>query len=105
MVHERICTCVTNVTRFEAFLENFIELGLERMNVPYAWRTRRHELSLLAPELQEIEIKSAIRNLLGAFEGFLRNRKQGKPRRERECFLRSSQHYVDPECIHVDFHR
>src|SRR5215212_1804643 len=60
IVHERICACVTSVTRFEAFLENFIELGLKRMNVPYAWRAWRHVLSLFPFELQKIEIKSAI---------------------------------------------
>src|SRR5215469_13872967 len=61
IVNEPICAGMTSVARFEPFLEDFIELGLERMNVPNARRTRRHELSLLALELQEIEIKSAIR--------------------------------------------
>src|SRR4029077_18103110 len=55
IVHERICACVTNVTRLKPFLENFVKLGLERVNVSDARRARRHELSLLAFELQEIE--------------------------------------------------
>src|SRR6476660_8410540 len=73
ILHERICACVTSVTRFKPFLENFVQLGLERVNVSDARRARRHELSLLAFELQEIEIKSAIRNFVGSFERFLRN--------------------------------
>src|SRR6476661_9047183 len=61
IVHERIRARVTSITRLETFRENFIEFGLERMNVPNARRTRRHVLSLLALELQEIEIESAVR--------------------------------------------
>src|SRR5919109_30228 len=60
VMHERIGADVPSVTRFEAFLENFIELGFERMNVSDARRAWRHPLGLLASELQEIEIKSAI---------------------------------------------
>src|SRR4029077_6315498 len=51
IVHERVGACVPSVTRFKAFLENFIQLELERVNVPYARRTRRHVLSLLALKL------------------------------------------------------
>src|ERR1700756_5130794 len=72
VVHKRIGACVTSVTRLKTFLENFIELELERVNVPDARRTRRHPLRLFPPELQEIEVKSAIRNLVGPFERFLR---------------------------------
>src|SRR6267378_6745607 len=68
IVHERIRACVTSVTRLEAFLENFVQLELKRVNVPDARRARRHPLRLLAFELQEIEIKSAIRNFVGSFE-------------------------------------
>src|SRR3954463_14941134 len=102
IMHKPICACVTSITRFEAFLENFVQLELERVNVSDARRARCHPLSLLASELQEIEIKSAIRNFVGSFERFVRNRKQRKARRERECFLRSSKHYVDPKPVHVD---
>src|SRR6476646_10773667 len=73
IVHERICVCVTSVTRLEAFLENFVQLELKRVNVPDARSARRHPLRLLAFELQKIEIKSAIRNFVGSFERFLRN--------------------------------
>src|SRR5215472_4599394 len=76
IVHERIRARVTSVTRFEAFLENFVELGLERMNVPNARRTRRHELSLLALKLQKIEIKSAMRYFPGACKRLFRNGEQ-----------------------------
>src|SRR5215469_8214516 len=47
IVNESIRARMTSITRFKALLENFIELGLKRMNVPDARRTRRHELSLL----------------------------------------------------------
>src|SRR5262249_44323277 len=33
IVHERISASVTSITRLETFLENFIEFGLESMNV------------------------------------------------------------------------
>src|SRR6478672_7068736 len=66
IVHERICARMTSVTHLKPFLENFVQLGLERVNVSDARRTRRHELSLLTLELQEIEIKSAIGNLVGS---------------------------------------
>src|SRR3982751_5235295 len=58
VVHERICACVTSVTRLEAFLEDFVQLELKRVNVSDARRARRHPLSLLVFELQEIEIES-----------------------------------------------
>src|SRR5262249_36503776 len=70
IVHKRIRACMTSVTRLESLLQNFLKLGLERVNVPDARRTRRHPLRLLVPELQEIEIESAIRNFAGAFERF-----------------------------------
>src|SRR5215217_6315874 len=73
IVHERICACVTSVTRFEPFLENFIELGLKGMNVPYARRTWRHVLGLFPFELQKIEIESAIRHFSGASKRLFRN--------------------------------
>src|SRR4051794_7376851 len=73
LVHERICACVTSVTRLEAFLEDFVQLKLKRVNVPDTRRARRHPLCLLVFELQEIEIKSAIRNFLSSFERFVRN--------------------------------
>ena len=73
IVHERIGACVTSLTRLEAFPENFIQLELERVNMSDARRARRHKLRLLALELQEIEIKSAIRNFAGSFECFVRN--------------------------------
>src|SRR6188474_2586512 len=36
LVHESIRACMASITRFKTFLENFIELGLERMNMPDA---------------------------------------------------------------------
>src|SRR6478672_3601207 len=73
IVHERIGACMTSVTRLEAFLENFVQLELKRVNMSDARRARRHKLRLLALELQEIEIEPAIRNFVGPFERFLRN--------------------------------
>ena len=40
IMHERIRACVTSVTRLEAFLENFVQLELKRVNVPDARRSR-----------------------------------------------------------------
>src|SRR5262245_53244036 len=76
LVYESICARMTSITHLKTFLENFIELGLERMNVPDAWRTRRHELSLLALKLQKIEIKSAIRYFPGVCKPPFRNGEQ-----------------------------
>src|SRR5215471_18175297 len=66
IVHESIRARMTSITRFKTLLENFIELGLKRMNVSDARRTRRHEFSLLALKLEKIEIKSTIRYSLGS---------------------------------------
>src|SRR5262245_33809193 len=104
LMHKRIGARVTGVTRFKSFLKNFIELELERMNMPDARRTRSHVLSLLALELEEIEIKSAIRDFAGTCKTFFRNGEQRKSRRQRECFLRSGKHHVDPKRVHLDFH-
>src|SRR5215470_17014529 len=79
IVHKRIGACVTGVTRVEAFLKDFVEFGLERMNVSDAWCTRRHVLSLLVLELEEIKIESAVRYFPGACKRLFRNGKQRKP--------------------------
>src|SRR5437016_4491604 len=89
-------------TRFQTFLENFVELRLQRVDVRDAWCAWRQPLRLLLPELQEIKIKSAIRNLLRACKRFLRSGEQRKPGRQRQRFLRAGQHHVDAERIHVD---
>src|SRR5690349_17028112 len=38
VVHEPICARVTSVTGLEAFIENFVQLELEGVNVPDTWR-------------------------------------------------------------------
>ena len=105
IMHERIGANVTGITRFQPFLEDLIELVFERMNVPDARRAGRHPLGLFAPELQEIEIKSAIRNFLRARKGLFRNGEQRKARRQRKRLLRPGKHHVDAERVHVDLHR
>src|SRR6266481_7676971 len=102
IVHERIRASVTGVTRLQTFLENFVELKLERVNVSDAWGAGRHPLRLLVPELQEIEIESAIRNLLRACKRFFGDGEQRKTRRQRERFLRASKHHINAQCVHVD---
>src|SRR5439155_1147009 len=72
------------VARFHAFLEDLIELRFERVNLSDARRARRHPLGLLVSALQEIEIKSAIRNFLAACESLFRNGEQRKARRQRQ---------------------
>src|SRR4029077_5807782 len=96
IVHQRVRARVSSETRLKAFLEDFVKLGLQRVDVRDAGRAWRCPFSLIFLELQEIEIKSAIRNLFSARECFLRNGEQRKTRRQRECFLRSGEHYVDP---------
>src|SRR5262245_33635590 len=76
IVHKRIGAGVTGVTRLKAFLKNFIEFELQRMNVSNAWCTRRHVLSLLAFELEEIKIESSVRYFRGACERLFRNGEQ-----------------------------
>src|ERR1051325_4254946 len=96
LMHESIRPRVTSVTRFKTFLENLIKLRLERMNLPDARRARRHELSLLVLKLQEIEIKSAIRDFAGACKPLFRNGEQCKSWRECERLLCSGEHDVNP---------
>src|SRR5262249_56356600 len=84
LVHQRIGAGMTSITRIEAFLENFVELELERVDVPDAGCARRHPLRLLFPELQEIEIKPAVWNFFGPCECFLRTPQQRKSQRQRE---------------------
>src|SRR5947207_12878956 len=76
IVHHCIRAGMSSKTRLKAFLENFVKLGLQRMNVRDAGRAWRYPVSLIIFELQEIEIKSAIRNLFSACECFFRNGEQ-----------------------------
>src|SRR5438876_12453555 len=69
-VHQRVRARVSSKTRLKAFLENLVKLELQCVDVCDAGRARREPLSLLVFELQEIEIKSAIRNLFSACECF-----------------------------------
>src|SRR5262249_57792958 len=78
VVHQRIGAGMTSITRIEAFLENFVELELERVDVPNAGCAQRHPLRLLFPELQEIKIKPAVCNFFGPCACFLRTPQQRK---------------------------
>src|SRR6059036_395386 len=82
VVHQRVRASVSCKTRLKAFLENFFKLKLQSVDVRNAGRALRHPLSLLILELQEIKIKSAIRNLFSASKRFFRNGKQRKARRQ-----------------------
>src|SRR5437773_6206075 len=66
IVHQRVRARVSSKTRLQAFLENFVKFGLQRVNVRDARRARRYPFSLTFLELKEIEIKSAIRNFFSA---------------------------------------
>src|SRR5437660_9139049 len=94
---------VTSKSRFKTFLENFVELGLQRVNVTDAGRARRHPFSLLLLEFEEIEIVAAVWNSFRARESFVGNREERKAWRQGERFLRTGEHDVDPERVHVDF--
>src|SRR5437773_5045813 len=76
VVHHCVRARMSSETHLKAFLENFVKLELQCVDVPNARSARRHPFCLLILELQEIEIKSAIRNLFSACECFLRNGKQ-----------------------------
>ncbi len=89
----------------ESFLENFVELGLQRVNVRDARRALGYPFGSLLFEFKEIEIETAVRNFFGAHEGFFGNGEQRKTGRERERFLHAGQHDVDAERVHVDLHR
>src|SRR4029077_21159426 len=66
IVHQRVRARGSSETRLKAFLEDFVKLGLQRVDVRDAGRAWRCPFSLIFLELQEIEIKSAIRNLFSA---------------------------------------
>ena len=86
---ERIGARVPGETRFQAFLENFVELRLQGVNVADARRALRHPFGLLFFELEEVEIIAAVRDLFGAGEGLCRKRRRGKSRAEgRALFAR-----------------
>lgn len=104
IVHQRVRARVSRKTCLQAFLENFIELELECVNMSDAGRAGRHPLGLFAPELQEIEIESAIRDLFRAREPFFRNGEQRKTGRQRQRFLCAGQHHIDAERVHVDLY-
>src|SRR5258705_2230756 len=63
IVHQRVRASVSSKARLQTFFENFFKLKLQRMYVSDAGRARRYPLRLLLFELQEIKIKSAVRNL------------------------------------------
>src|SRR6266480_4187067 len=91
IMHHRVRARVSCKTRLKAFLENFVKLGLQSVDVRNARRARRYPFSLIFLELQEIEIKSAIRNFFSACECFFRNGKQRKTRRQRQRFLHAGE--------------
>jgi hypothetical protein len=78
---------------------------LQRVYVPDTGRAWRHPFSLFFLELQEIEIKSAVAISLAALKSFFRNGEQGKAGRKRQRFLRTCEHHIDAERVHVDLHR
>src|SRR5438445_12611504 len=86
----------------ETFLENFVELRLQSMNVRDAGCAWGHPFGLLFFEFEEVEIETAVRNFFGAGESFFGNGKEGKSGRESERFLRPGQQDVNAERVHVD---
>ena|SRR5436305_1491426 len=73
IAYERIGAGMSIEARFESFLENFGELGLQRVNMRDAWGARRHPFFLLFFELEKIEIEAAVRNFLGSRESLFGN--------------------------------
>src|SRR5438552_11646397 len=91
--------------RLQSFLEDLVELRLERENVADAWRAGSHPFGLLFFEFKEVEIIAAILLFFGASERLLGNREKREAGWQRQRFLRAGQHDVDPERLHVDLDR
>src|SRR5437764_11730456 len=102
-MHEHVRPFVSSKARLQAFVENFIELRLQRVHMPNARRARRHPFCLLLLELEEIKVKTAVWDFLCASKCLLRNREQRKTWWQRQRLLRAGEHHVDTERIHVDF--
>src|SRR5438132_10405986 len=66
IMHHCVRARVSSKTRLQAFLEDFAKLELQSVDVRDAGSARRRPFSLIFPELEEIEIKSAILNFLSA---------------------------------------
>src|SRR5437879_13554960 len=103
-MYQRVRARVSSKTCLQTFFENFAELELQRVHVPNAGCARRYPLCLLFFELQKIEVESTVRNLFGAREPLLGNGEQRKTRRTRQRFLCASEHHVDAQRVHLDYH-
>ena len=93
---------MTRETCLEALLKNFVQLRLQGVNVADTRGALSHPFGLLFPELEEVEIVAAVRDVFGARERLVGNREEGKAGRKGERFLRAGEHHVDAECVHVD---
>jgi len=101
-MHKRVRARMSIKACIETFLENFVELRLQGVNVRDAGRAWRHPLGVLFFEFEKIEIETAVRDFLGARKSLFGNGEERETRRQCERFLRAGQHDVDAERVHVD---
>src|SRR5712692_6033314 len=101
-MHERIRSCVSIEARVESFLENFVKLGLQCVNMRDAGRARCHPFALLFSEFEKVEVETAVRYFLRARESFFGCGEERKTGRQGERFLRAGEHDVDAKRVHVD---
>ena len=76
IVHECIRARMSTKALVEALLENLVELRLQGVNMRDAGRARRHPFGLLFFELNEIEVKTTVRNFFRARKSLVGSRKQ-----------------------------
>src|SRR4051812_12434799 len=96
---------MTQVTRFEAFRENIIQLRRKRIDMADAGGARGHALFRILLELEEIEIVASIFHFAGAFEGGGGAGKNSEAGRQREGLLCAGQKHVDPKLVKRYFRR
>ena len=60
LLNQRMGTLVTRKSVLQSFGKYFVELGLQRVDMPNTGRARRHKFALLSFEFEKIEVITAI---------------------------------------------
>ena len=104
IVDEGVRFCVALVAVRQAFGEDVVELGFERVDVRDARRGGSHVVFLVLFELEKIEIVAAVLLFLGARESFFGNGKEREAGWQSERFLAAGEENIDAEIIHRNRH-
>ena len=91
---------VARVTGLDAFAENIIQLGLERIDERDRRRAGRHVLLLVFGKFDEVEIVSTVLHRLSAFHRTLGDSEERQSGRHGERLLAAGEQHVDAEFIH-----